>query len=58
MFKRKTNWAKLMAGVVALNALPKKPIAGIAVLLGGGYLVYRALIRNTHARSTHGMQVA
>jgi hypothetical protein len=57
MFRRKSRWARLVAGVVALKALPKKPVAGAAALLGGGYMVYRALTRNTgHGR--HGMQAA
>jgi hypothetical protein len=47
LFKRKSRWAKFIAGAAVLKAIPKKPV-GIAALLGGGYMVYRALSRNTH----------
>ena len=50
--KRKSRWAKLLAGAAMLKAIPKKPF-GLAALLGGGYVVYRVISRNGHG---HGFE--
>jgi hypothetical protein len=58
MFRRKSRWAKLLGGLVVLKAIPKKPIAGMAALLGGGYMVYRKFMRNSGEHGHQHMQAA
>jgi hypothetical protein len=57
--KRKRRWARLLAGVAAVKAMPKSPLVGIAALLGGGYIMYVMMGRNAGAQHRqHGMQAA
>lgn len=46
--RRKSKWKKLLAGAAVLKAVPKKSVASIAALAAGGYVIYRAMTRNTH----------